>query len=428
MLRQRLFLFLVITIVSFGALPVKGQGTRVRFVSTQFNTADESVRFREILAGYGDVEFIGQEETPLLDLMAAEAATGEGTIDVVGALHGSFPTLGDQNHLINLNGLLREIDVESDVVDDFAEFGRLGTPNTQYYIPWMLATFIMTANVRALPYLPEGADINALTWDEFAAWSKNIYEATGEAKIGFPIDGLMHRFIQGYLYPSFTGGMVTTFRSPEAAAMFEFMRDDLWPYVHKDSLTYSFMQDPLLSEDVWIAFDHVARLVDAFNERPDDFVAFPAPAGPVGRGYMGIIVGLAIPQNAPNPDGAEDLIRYLLSPAAQGQILKDLGFYPVINNLNFTSLPAGVIKEAQAVTAMTSAPDAIASLSPVGLGDRANDVNQVYRDTFLRIVIDGEAIETVLAEEASELQAILSITDVPCWLPDPPSEGACQVE
>lgn len=418
---------LVICLV-FGAIPANGQGSRVRLVSTQFNTAEESVKFRQILAGYGDVEFIGQEEIPLLNVMDAEAAAGEGTIDVIGALHGTFPTMAEKDYLTNLSGLLRDIDAEYDVIDDFEEFGRLGTANNQYYIPWMLATFIMVADLKALPYLPEGADINALTWQQLALWGQNIYAATGEARIGFPVDGLLHRMIQGYLYPSFTGSMVTRFRSPEAAAMFQFVRDDLWPYVNPDSRIYSFMQEPLLSGDVWIAFDHLARLVDAFQQRPNEYTAFPAPAGPAGRGYMGVIVGLAIPLNAPNPDGAEDLIRYLLSPDVQSEILTELGFFPVINNLNFTTLPEGILNQVRAVGLMSGSADTIVSLSPVGLGDRANDVNQVYRDTFMRIVLDGEDIQVVLTEEAAELQSILDETNAPCWLPDPPSTGACQIE
>ena len=31
-----------------------------------------------------------------------------------------------------------------------------------------------------------------------------------------------------------------------------------------------------------------------FNERPNDFVAFPAPAGPTGRGFMPVIAGVAM--------------------------------------------------------------------------------------------------------------------------------------
>jgi len=44
---------------------------------------------------------------------------------------------------------------------------------------------------------------------------------------------------------------------------------------------------------VWIAWDHIARVKDALTTQPDQFVAFPAPAGPKGRGYMPVIAGLA---------------------------------------------------------------------------------------------------------------------------------------
>ena len=57
------------------------------------------------------------------------------------------------------------------------------------------------------------------------------------------------------------------------------------------------MQEPLLTGEVWVAFDHIARLADAFNQRPDDFVAFPAPAGPTGRGFMPVIAGIADPDD-----------------------------------------------------------------------------------------------------------------------------------
>ena len=41
----------------------------------------------------------------------------------------------------------------------------------------------------------------------------------------------MHRFFQGYLYPSFTGNTVRKFRSPEAVSMWEYFRK-LWEEVN----------------------------------------------------------------------------------------------------------------------------------------------------------------------------------------------------
>ena len=72
----------------------------------------------------------------------------------------------------------------------------------------------------------------------------------------------------------------------------------LWKHVNPNSTNYNFMQEPLLSGDVWIAFDHVARLLDALRKQPNDFVAFPAPAGPKGRSFMPVLVGLAVAKDA----------------------------------------------------------------------------------------------------------------------------------
>jgi multiple sugar transport system substrate-binding protein len=114
--------------------------------------------------------------------------------------------------------------------------------------------------------------------------------------LGFPAGpmGLMHRFLQGYLYPSYTGSSgVAGFKSPEAVTMWKAF-DDLWQSVNPQSTNYAFMQEPLAAEEVWIAWDHGARLINVATERPNDFILVAAPAGPRGRGFMPVLAGLAI--------------------------------------------------------------------------------------------------------------------------------------
>jgi len=313
-------LLIVLALITVSVLGVIAQEDEpVTFQSTQFNVVEESELARGILANFeGEANFVTSEEGPLIDLLRAEAETGSGETDVIGALHGTFPVLAQEDMLFDLSELVEAIDAEHDIVDAYVELGKLGTTDYQYYVPWMQATYVMAANEKALEYLPEDADLNALTWDQLAEWGANLQEATGENKLGFPVAGLFHRFLQGYIYPSYTGGMATKFRSPEAVAMFEFLRDDLWPYVNAESANYSFMNEPLLTGEVWVAFDHTARLKPALdammNDETDEvFVVFPAPAGPAGRGFMPVVAGLAIPYTAPNPDGAEALITFMLS-------------------------------------------------------------------------------------------------------------------
>ena len=398
----------------------------VSFFSTQFNVVAEGAKFRAILADGGNYDFTGSEEGPLVDLVKAGAQTGQGQVDLVGAVHGTFPPIADA--MMNMTDVIDDLSADREFNQAYLETGLLGTDDYLYYVPWMQATYIMAARNEALEFLPDGADINALTWEQFAQWCQALLDGTDGPKCGVPHAGLFHRFLQGFLWPSYTGGMVTKFKSPEAATMLEWARDSLWPTIHPQSISYDFMQEPLQSGEVWVAFDHVARLIEAFNADPENMTAFPAPAGPAGRGYMPVIVGLGIPNDAPNPDAAIGLIDYLTQPETQKRVLSELAFFPVVGGVDTSDLPAGVALEAGAVEATVNAPDAIAALIPVGLGARGGEINDIFKAAFNRVVIDGEDVTTVLEEEAANLQSLLDETGAACWAPDPPSDGPCQVE
>ncbi|MCK6539200.1 MAG: extracellular solute-binding protein [Anaerolineales bacterium] len=416
------------TIIEVTSTPVN-YGNLV-WLSTQLRPVQEAEKVRGvILADFpGTVEFIPEDEGPFHDRIAAEVQTGQGTVDVLGALHGNFSTMAPAGQLQDLTAL-RESLADRGIPDAFWNVAQLNTEQT-YYVPWMQATYIIAANKAALEYLPSGADPNALTYEQYAQWAKNVFDATGEAKFGFPAgeQGLLHRFFQGFLVPSFSGGVVTTFAGADAAAGWQWLVD-MWPYVHPQSTTYNFMQEPLLSEEVWVAWDHTARLKDAFEARPDDFVALPVPAGPKGRAFMPVIAGLAIPVTSNNVAGAEALIRYMTEPNTQINTLREVGFFPVVAVDYPGFVSPGVKLEGEAVTLQAASPDALPALLPQGLGGKGGDFNKVFRDTFTLIVLNGEDIQTVLAGQKPILQAIMDETGAPCWSPDPDSGGqACQVQ
>jgi len=397
----------------------------VAFFSTQFNPVEEQERFRAILSD-GGFDFTGSEEGPLIDLVLAGAQAGESQVDVIGALHGTYPPLVDQ--MTNVIDVVDDLSADREFQGAFLQTGLLGTQDFLYYVPWMQATYIMAAHNDALEYLPADADLNALTWEQLAAWCQTLLDETGGPKCGLPHAGLFNRFLQGYLWPSYTGGMVSRFKSQEAVAMLEWARDALWPTIHPQSISYEFMQEPLLAGEVWVAFDHTARLIEAFNTEPDNFVAFPAPAGPMGRGFMPVVVGLGIPAGAANPEGAAALIDYLTQPETQARVLREMAFFPVVNGVDVSDLPEGVAIEAGAVEAQSSSPDALPALLPIGLGERSGEINQIFRNAFDRVVLEGEDAATVLEEEGASLAALMNETGAPCWAPDPPSDGPCLVE
>lgn len=399
---------------------------QVLFWSNQAVPVEEAQKMRDnVLKNFaGGADFQPQDPGPFITRIQAEEQAGSGSIGVIGALHGDLSSF--TRDLVDLS------DIDLGAVKPspaFMQLGKLGT-SEQKYLPWMQANYVMVANKQALPYLPQGADINNLTYDQVIAWAKTLAEKTGSPKFGFPAGpkGLKHRFFQGFLLPAYTGSEVTKFRSPEAETAWNKFKE-LWQYTNPASTNYDFMQEPLLTGDVWVAFDHIARLGNAFNQKPDDFVAFPAPKGPKGRAFMPVLAGLAVPKWAPDIAKSKELVKYMMQPEQQVATLLATTFFPVTDAPLPADLPNAARALGTAVAAQTSSPDALPALLPVGLGDKGGQFNQVYIDTFERIALNNEDVRTVLDSEAATLRQLMIDAKAPCWLPDADSKGQpCPVD
>ena len=404
------------------------QTERLIFLSTQLRPIEEAQKMRNLILKDFSQEVDYITEPPQRFPMRVEAArrTGMHTLDVVGALHGELQQLVPLDALVPLDDLAGKLTTRG-IPSPLLTLGKFGTAH-QLYIPWMQASFVMVANKRALPYLPSGADINALSYDQLATWASTLQQQTGKRLLGFPAgpQGLMHRFFEGFLYPSYTGGVVVPFRSEAAEAMWTQFAS-LWRSVNPSSTGYNFMGQPLLSGDVWIGFDHIARLLDALREKPGEFVAFPAPAGPEGRAYMTVLAGLGVMKSTSDVGKAMALIDYLTQPATQIVTARAVGFFPVVNANLPPDLDPGLKMGAAAIASMQSSNDALPVLPPSGFGPRDAEFDKVFLDTFQLIILRGQKPHAVLDREAERLNRLMTEAGVPCWRPDPPSTGACQV-
>jgi len=407
---------------------------KITFLSTQLNPVEEAGRMRSVILKdfRGEVDFKPNDNSYLFSQIGVIRERSPGESILIGALHGDLVTLYDKGLLRPLTGIYERLE-HRDFYRSLVDHGRLDG-RAAYYVPWMQASFVMVANRKALKYLPLGADVDSLSYEQLFLWAWNVFQKTGRKVMGFPAgkNGLMHRFFQGYLYPSFTGGTLLTFRNADAATMWAYF-DKLWNYVHPASLSYSTMAEPLITDDVWIAWDHTARLAKAFEERPDDFIAFPAPRGPMGRGYMVVVSGLAVPSGAGDADDVTTsdqamLIDYLTEPAIQRRTLLETGFFPVVGLGQGADLPVELGSLEAAVDRQSSAPDAIPTLLPVGLGERGSDYNDIYMLTFSEIVLRDNDAAVVLERNAADLQAIIDETGAGCWLPDVAGSGPCKIE
>ena len=401
----------------------------ITFLSTQLNPVEEADKMRNsILKDFpGKVEFRPNDNNYLFSQIDSMLNSDPSESILIGALHGDLVRLYEEKALQPLDGIYESLANRS-FPESLAKLSRLDGKD-MYYIPWMQASFVMVANKKALPYLPKGARLDELSYAQLEQWAKNIFEATKMRALGFPAGekGLMHRFFQGYLYPSFTASALLKFRSPDAKDMWAYFKE-LWLYAHPGSLVYSTMAEPLLAGDVWIAWDHTARLVKVFEQKPQDFVAFPAPIGPKGRGMMAVISGLSIPANAQDNKNQAFLIDYLTQPAIQARTLRETGFFPVVELKDGESKAPYLDELSSALDRQVNSPDAIATLPPIGLGERGDDYNHLFMLTFSEIVLDGKDIQTVLDENGKEMQKLLDEQNVKCWPPDVSEERPCKIE
>ncbi|MGH6924373.1 MAG: carbohydrate ABC transporter substrate-binding protein, partial [Propylenella sp.] len=163
-------------------------------------------------------------------------------------------------------------------------------------------------------------------------------------------------------------------------------------------------------------------------EKPDDFVAFPSPAGPTGRGFMPVIAGLGVPSTAADKDASMRLVAYMMQPDTQVKTLRATNFYPVVEVTLPDDMPNSVKLSGPAIAAQASSADANPGLLPIGLGAAGGEFNQAYRDTFERILLAGHDVRQVLDEQAETVRNIINTAGAPCWAPDPASDGPCPVE
>lgn len=405
---------------------ISAPAQEIVFTSNQFTPVEEQEWARNTLlarftqdTGIG-VRFITEAEGPYVDRLLAEARAGRGSIDVTGTLHGIFPVFLANNALRDMAEVQRSLEARRDrtFFKDFLAAAKM--EGTTAFVPWMQATYLIAARKEALRYFPAGRNPMAMTYDDLLEWGANIRSATGQRRVGFPVGprGLYGRFLHGYIYPSFTGSQVKRFKSPEAVEMWRYLRR-LWGVSHPSSFVYEFMSEPLLLGEVWVAWDHVARIIPALRQRPDDFVVLPSPAGPRGRSFISVVVGLSIPRAAPNAELGARLIEYLTRPATQVMTLQGVGFFPVSPEAGRTVPSGGLRVMAEGVSAQSGARDARTALLPVGLGARTGEFVPLYVDTFTRIAVRGEDIQRVLSEQSRKLEELYRATNAPCSPPDP---------
>jgi multiple sugar transport system substrate-binding protein len=418
-----------IAAVWFASAAVLGYA-QVNIISTQLRPVREIEKVRTILVKDAKpaINYIGEDPSSYMTRMLAESQISLGKVHVTIALDSELSPLSGVGALQDIDDVMTRLSASREFFNAFKDLAKLDSGHTRY-IPFLTNTFQMAANKKALPYLPLGASLQTLTWEQTIQWAKNMKAATGEDKFGLPggSTGLIYRFFQGYALPAYTGGLVRHFKSADAEKMWADLKD-LWTVTHKRSVSYNTMEEPLKTGEVWVAFDHTARLLPALNDKPEDFVVFPAPSGPKGRFFMPVISGLSILKNTPDRAASEAAIAHLTSPAVQAKALAELGWFPTVKT-DMGKLPRSVQIAAIGVAQTFSTTGARAALLPSGLGAQTSAFNKIFTDSFQRIIVRNENVKTVLTQQGQALAEVMKEAGARCSAPDASSGAApCPVQ
>ncbi|MBF0310417.1 MAG: extracellular solute-binding protein [Magnetococcales bacterium] len=396
--------------------------------STQLVPIEEARRFSQrILSGFkeGPVQFTPLHQSPFMAALLREPVAPKGEVDLVaGILLEELIPLAEKGLFKPLPELAQRL-LERGVPAELLAEARSGPESPQAILPWMRATYIMVARRQALDYLPKGASLHDLSYEELLLWAKALKEGTGAPRLAFPAGekGLFQILLPGVILPAFSGGVVNGFARSEAA--WDYLQR-LWPQVNPDSTTFNFMQDHLLSGEAWVAMDHTARLLEVFRTRPGEFVAFPVPRGPKGRYARLTTIGLAVPANAADGQRAMRLADFLTTPAVQERLLLEVGFLPV-TRLEGEASRGDLAALVAAARSQNENPATRRVDNPKGLGAREAAFNSVFMATFSRIVLRGKPADAVLKEQGEALQELYRQNDAPCVAPDRVGERPCRI-
>ena len=119
------------------------------------------------------VNFQILDDDTLLQRAEIQQTTDHVTTDIICSHNGKMPEWLDAGWVEDLTPY-----VESWTDRHFSEAFESDTnrDGKQNFLPVGADVYLMLANNKALPYLPDGADLDYLTWDEYAQWAANIAE------------------------------------------------------------------------------------------------------------------------------------------------------------------------------------------------------------------------------------------------------------
>jgi multiple sugar transport system substrate-binding protein len=390
----------------------EGPSKTLVFTSRLFSPpAEQEFLINEIIKPFEEehgviVNFQILDDDKMLDRAEVQQSTNHVTTDIVAAHNSQMINWVNADYVEDLTSVIAGWTDRT-----FSETFNSDTTydGKQYFIPVGADVYLLLANNKVLPYLPDGADIDNLTWDQYAQWAVNIAEGEGEGKVcitGIPMKSWVYQFGGSAL--SYGAG----FPDINSAAAVEAWK--VWAKIGAaDGFVPSVLNidscvDPMMREESWLTVFHNARAGQVYSSNETQYTLAPAPSGPEGVGSIAGVSGYAILKGAPNYELAVEFLEYITQPEIQVKLSKGTGGFipPVEEAIQYLGDEAvdEVINKAILVL-----NNGVVSGVPAALYQDWGAVKQVFDDVFEQMILggDGTVDQALLDASAAKLDALL---------------------
>lgn len=412
-MRKAIVSFLLMSLMSTGLLLAGGQSgdesnspTSLVVSSRLYSRATETKFlydeiFPEFEAEHNAViKFEVLDDEPLLKRARLQSETGRYTTDVVIAGTGWMPQWIE-------NGYVEALPVNEWKGRTFSEafMSTTSAGGKTYFAPVGADVYLMLANNKAIKYLPDGADVQEITWEQYIDWAIAISKGEGEGKTavtGVPMKNLIYMY--GGMFLSY-GGEFPVINSEGAVKGWKLltkMKNSYSPTV----MTYDNVTIPMKSGETWLTVAHMARMGEAYRSNPSNYIIAPAPRGPEGIGSIAGASGFSLPVGAPNRDLALKFIEFMTRPDVAVKIARGTGgFLPPIDEA-IEVLGDSPIDEVIKKGVMVL-QNGVLSGVPASEYTSWAAVKQVYDDVFSEMILGtGEFDMAVLDAAQKRLEAL----------------------
>jgi multiple sugar transport system substrate-binding protein len=213
----------------------------------------------------------------------------------------------------------------------------------QYFLPVGADVYLLLAHNNAMDYLPDGVDLDTITWDQFADWAIAIAEGEGEGKVcvsALPGNFVIYMF--GGMALSYGGGFPDVNSAAAAEAWEVWRRIGEAGGFGPNVFNINNCVDPMMREETWLVVTHNARVGQVYTSNETLYTIGPAPTGPVGTGTIAGVSGYAIMKGSANYDLAVQFLEYLTRPDIQVKVGKGTGGFipPVAEAIDYLGAEA----------------------------------------------------------------------------------------